>query len=454
MTAFRGWTSLLGVLCLSGTALAQSNNWNYAPYGAQLSRLDDPSMRSPALSAADVPRSAGQPVMRGPVAGNKAPESVATPAPQPAPASPYENAVADSGWGGGSEGGCGCGCEIGECCSCCGCSNWFAYVGGIVMGRDTPNRFWTTFDATNPANQLLYYPGSKFGGGVDTRIGYWFGCGCNDGCNNNCCSCGGRTGIEAVYWGAWGLDGQSSLYDPGNNLSTVMDDGLVSFNGTSASNFFDNSRSHELSRDDEFHNVEINFLYMPCCGGRFNVTGLAGVRFFRFNEGLQFGALAGSAPVGATFATDPNDAAYLNTDVQNNMIGFQIGAYLNFQMFDRFSVFAIPKIGIYGNHINGHNELIGGDGTVATFDASGDNLNFHNTKDVFSMVGSIDVGFNWAFCPHWSLLGGYRVVAATGVALGDNQIPQFFADEAGWQHINSNGSLILHGAFAGVEARF
>jgi hypothetical protein len=337
--------------------------------------------------------------------------------------------------------------------SCCNSSNWFAYVGGLTMGRDMPNHFYTTFDATNPANQLLYYPGADWGGGVDTRIGYWFGCGCNNGCNS-CCSCGPRFGIEAIYWGVWGLDGQSSIYDPTNSLSTVMDDGLVSFNGTPASDFFDNSRSHELSRNDEFHNLELNFLMMPVSGGRFQMTALAGVRFFRFNEGLQFGALAGSAPVGATFASDPADAAYLNTSVQNNLIGFQIGSYLNYQVNDRLSVFAVPKIGIYGNHITGHNELIGGDGTVATFDGNGDALNFHNTANVFSMLGSIDVGVNWAFTQHWSFIGGYRVVAATGMALGDNQVPQFFADEAGWQHINTNGSLILHGAFAGLECRF
>ena len=65
-----------------------------------------------------------------------------------------------------------------------------------------------------------------------------------------------------------------------------------------------------------------------------------------------------------------------------------------------------------------------------------------------------DVGVNWAFAPNWSLVGGYRVVAASGIALGDNQIPQFFADEAGWKEVKTNGNLILHGAFAGIEARF
>jgi len=64
------------------------------------------------------------------------------------------------------------------------------------------------------------------------------------------------------------------------------------------------------------------------------------------------------------------------------------------------------------------------------------------------------VGFNWALNPTWSVVGGYRLLAASGVALGDNQIPQTFATEGSWRTINTNGDLILHGAFLGVEARF
>jgi hypothetical protein len=239
-------------------------------------------------------------------------------------------------------------------------------------------------------------------------------------------------------------------------LGTVQDDGLVSFNGVAASNFFDNARSVELSRNDEFHDIEINFLVMPYAGmgGRFQMTALAGVRFFRFSEGLDWGQLAGTAPVGAQFGDNPADEAFVHCDLQNNLIGFQLGSYMNYQVCNRLSIFAVPKIGIFGNHIEGHNEMITGDGTVATFDGNGDTLNFHNTANVFSVLGSIDAGFTWQFSPVWSFVGGYRVVAASGIALGDNQIPQFFADEAGWKEIKTNGNLIIHGAFTGLQARF
>ena len=447
MTAFRNWTAVLGVLCLSGTVFGQVYTYPANdPYAVRQARIDAPS-----ILAADgtVPRPGDVPVMRGPVGG--APESVA--APQPVTPNAYQQAISNSGWG--SDSGAGSCSSAGDCGlpSCCENSHFFAYVGGLVMGRDMPNRFWTTFDQANPANQLRYFPGADWGGGVDTRIGYWFGCG-NDCCNS--CNCGPRFGIEAIYYGVWGLDGHTSIYDPSNQLGTVQDDGLVSFNGNAASNFFDNARSVRLDRNDEFHDVEINFLVAPYAnmGGRFQMTALAGVRFFRFSEGLDWGQLSGAAPANAQFGDNPANEAFVHTDVQNNLIGFQIGAYMNYQVSCRFSVFAVPKIGIYGNHVEGHNEMVTGDGTVATFDNNGDALNFHNSTNVFSVLGSLDAGFTWAVTPVWSVVGGYRVVAVSGMALGDNQVPQFFADEAGWKEIKTNGNLILHGAFAGIQARF
>jgi hypothetical protein len=49
---------------------------------------------------------------------------------------------------------------------------------------------------------------------------------------------------------------------------------------------------------------------------------------------------------------------------------------------------------------------------------------------------------------------GYRVLAATGIGLADNQIPPYLNDIPTIQDIDRNGSLILHGAFAGLTYRF
>jgi hypothetical protein len=439
MNAIRSWTTFVGSLCLAGTTLLAgtlARATDSVSYAVRLSRLDDSASRG-AWDGYWVGGQSMKPAFAGNVSDPNAPSK---------PDSVYEQAAGNSE---------DYGCQLPDCCGCCN-QHFYAYLGGLTMGRDAANHSWTTFDQTNVANQLLHFPAADWGGGVDTRIGYWFGCGsgCGDPCGCcNCCHSEERYGIEAVYWGVWGLDGTASVSDPTHQLGTVQFDGLVGFvNPNDATLWFDNADQVRLLRNDEFHNVEINFLYLPCwtpCD-RFTLTAIAGIRYFRFSEGLTWEQFANSAGIPAGFS----DEAITHVDVQNNLVGFQIGSYMNYRLCRRWSVFAVPKVGIFGNHIVGHNQMALADGMPATFDANGDELNFHNSANVFSMLASIDVGFNWAFNRNWSWIGGYRAVAVTGVALGDNQIPPFFADESGWQTINTNGSLILHGAFTGLEARF
>ena len=91
MIAYRAWTSLVGVLCLTGTAVAQSNYLGASdPYGVRMTRLDDStSVRTPMLHSAT-------PAMN-PATGNSAPETVATP--QPATGGVYSDALNSTGWG-------------------------------------------------------------------------------------------------------------------------------------------------------------------------------------------------------------------------------------------------------------------------------------------------------------------------------------------------------------------
>jgi hypothetical protein len=66
----------------------------------------------------------------------------------------------------------------------------------------------------------------------------------------------------------------------------------------------------------------------------------------------------------------------------------------------------------------------------------------------------IDVGVDWQLSRNWSARVGYRVVALTGVALADDQFPQYIVDMPEIAHIDSHSSLLLHGAFAGLTYNF
>jgi opacity protein-like surface antigen len=362
--------------------------------------------------------------------------------------------------------GCGCagsGCWAGDCGVQCG-HTWYGYVGGLYMGRDRSNKFWTTFETGNNANQLMYFPGADFGGGFETTIGFtWSGCGDgfgNLGCTNSCSDCNSccspyRHGIEATYWGVWGLDAEDSRRSETNQLSTPIDLGFVNIPtpGLPASVFFDNAREHRLRRDGEVHNVEINLVdfITPMHGRDVTYQWLVGARFFKFDEFLQFASVSS----GNEFGSDAGlNEASLDLDIENNLIGAQIGGRADWRVTRAWRLFAGTKVGVYANDINFDTRLSRGDGALATFETTGNAFDLHAHETDVSLLAQLDLGVAWDFSRNWSANIGYRAVGVSGLALADDQLPAFLAAEQDWTDIDSNGSMILHGGFAGLEFRY
>ncbi len=199
-----------------------------------------------------------------------------------------------------------------------------------------------------------------------------------------------------------------------------------------------------LSRVDRINNVEINFMNQSILStARTQATWLAGVRYFRFDETLTYGSVAGGHTLG-----EANGAyeGYLRDRSINNLIGPQIGICLSHYITPRFGLFITPKFGVFGNAASTQNTLYTGNG-YTTWDLKAN-------KTGFSTLGQIDIGANYQLSQRWSVYGGYRLVAITGVALADNQFLPYLADTTGFQQPKTNGDLILNGAFAGVLFRF
>jgi hypothetical protein len=354
-------------------------------------------------------------------------------------------------------------CWAGDCGMPAGHS-WYGYVGGLVMTRDRSNKFWTTFETGNNANQLMYFPGSDWGGGFESTIGFaWGGCGsscgnvgCTSGCGDcNACDPGYRHGIEATYWGVWGLDAEDSRRSETNTLSSPIDLGFVNIPtpGLPASVFFDNAREHRLRRDGEVHNVEINLVdfVTPVYGRDVQFQWLVGARFFKFDEFLQFASVSTGNEFGSAGGINE---AYLDQDIENNLIGAQIGGRADWRVHRAWRLFAGTKIGVFANDINYDVRLYRGDGALATFESTGNTFDLHAHETDVSLLAQLDLGVAWDFSKHWSANIGYRAVGVSGLALADDQIPAFLAAEDDWTDIDSNGSMILHGGFAGLEFRY
>jgi hypothetical protein len=320
---------------------------------------------------------------------------------------------------------------------------WYASASALVMGRNAPNRLWTTYESGNEPNQIDGTNRFEWRWGGEVRFGRRF------------CCCGSSTwAVEATYWTLEPLNSLASITHP-NGVSTTLTVGNVFFGGYPATEWFDNALEHRLRRRNEIHNVELNLVRYRIFSAAelpWDLSCSAGVRFFRFDENLVFSSVAD--PVNMTDPTMHHEA-FLDDRITNNLIGFQLGFDADFYMTPSLRMFVTPKFGIYNNRIEHLFRAYLGDGTVATqYEYPGLTYPVSSTTDVVSFLTQIDVGLAWHFAANWSAQIGYRAVVATQVGLADHQIPHFIVDIPEIANIDANGDLILHGGFVGLAYNF
>ena len=308
---------------------------------------------------------------------------------------------------------------------------WSARLGALIMTRDDPNTVWLTFDNTQIASALL--------GTRDAAVHDWKG-GFEVGLSR---MIGNEHAIGVTYWTLDRFEEAGSVRSDANILNTSINLNGVTIGGTNADQFFDAAREHRVSRTNEFHNIEINLMHMPvqlASGSPVSLNWLAGVRYFRFDEGLLFGAVSGGNEFGSAGGTNE---AYLDIDVLNNLVGFQLGTDGRIQVLRNVALFGSLRGGIYGNHVRGRTMLYRGDGL--------EGFNIQNTENDVSMLGELNLGMEWQPASWFSTYLGYRAVFVSGVALSDAQIPPFLADARGIEDLDTNGELILHGLMIGGQ---
>ena len=328
---------------------------------------------------------------------------------------------------------------------------WYCSTSALVMTRNKGNKVWLSYEDGDESNQLMNTNDIDLAWreGAEVRLGRRF------------CGCGQHWALEGVYWTLQPFYGRIELTDP-SGLATPLQFNEVFLPNPSpppatvnADEFFGNAAAeHVLRRSNKLYNIEINLVNYPMafgCDSRLDLNWLVGARFFRFEENLLFGSLQG----GGWTWDDLTHQAFLSDRIYNNLIGFQFGCEAGYQVCCTWRVFVAPKFGIYNNHIRNSFELFRGDGQMATQTAyPGESYPVNSHTDCISFLTQVDLGVEWQFAENWSAQVGYRVVAITGVGLADNQIPPYVVDIPEIRDIDTNGDLILHGAFAGVRFNF
>ncbi|MBX3419102.1 MAG: BBP7 family outer membrane beta-barrel protein [Pirellulaceae bacterium] len=259
-------------------------------------------------------------------------------------------------------------------------------------------------------------------------------------------------GFEARYWGLFSGCGGTFISDSAftnlDGLSEIQHDPA----GTNVRDVFNIAGAHELCRSNQIHNFEVNRLINA---GSFNGLGcrtvnyelLHGARWFQFDEQFEYTAVAGVAPTRLDYTLDAN----------NTLLGYQVGGRGSHGVSDRLQLISGVRFGLFNNRIRHRQRMsdeIGFTSYINSGPFSGTPYDFSSTKNDLATVGEIDLGLGYLLTNSCRATIGYRLIGVTGVALAPDQIPVNFTDVNQIERINSNGSLLLHGFYGGLNFCF
>ena len=379
----------------------------------------------------------GGPGYPGITTGYQAPAATAMDQVAPMQSAPVGGAVVDggtygAGYGGCDSGGCdtGCGCDVAACAPVCKSRNWFYGLNGLVFNRDYEDDVYLTRDPMG--NTLLSTDAD-----TNTLGGLEFFFGSRNSCGN---------GFEMRYWGLFNDEATATLTGAASYSTYLTDLQNVIWptSGEDLQTIFDRAETHTITRDNEIHNVEFNFLRRGGCfttrtGRCGNYELLHGFRWFEFDEEFHWDVL--------NTAAVPN-ALYFDTNVRNTLLGYQFGSRANFCLTQRMAFNIGTKVGVYNNRARADQVIQDDLGVYAT--VNGTDYNFTDAKNDISMLGEIDLGVSRLVSQCSRINLGYRAIGVSGIALAPDQYSNFNAVTP-IRDIQSNGNLLLHGAYFGFE---
>ena len=397
-------------------------------------------------------------------------------------------------------------------------SQWFGGVYGLYMTRSNPSYRRYTVGVDTGVTGVPYYPVASdtenesscgfldpdLRAGVEVRLGCTFGIGDSCDCGGSGCggggygnACGGDScGCQPcctpccqqmfaweVAW--WGIDRDvQEQYVDGPLTATFRYYGMVNYagleyddgGGAQSVNTFYNYQipitgtgdgtggervvSQRVRTNFWCQNLELNMLRLPLytggcgcdCAEPFSLTGLCGVRYFRFGDDFEFDTEWSNGSFDG-WGNGTNELFH-QIQMDNQLLGFQLGANMNYCVASRWNVFWDTNFGLYNNHINAYQRMYNPINGPATFVQDGRNATVLASTDVVSFLGEMRIGGGYLFTNHLRGILAYRALGITGVALAPDQIKPEYSNWADTALINSGGSIVIHGIQAGFECNY
>ncbi len=265
-------------------------------------------------------------------------------------------------------------------------------------------------------------------------------------------------GFEVGYWAL--NPGRTSSVLTGANVATNIRgfDRLTHVSsGRDLLDIYSNTTAQTIVRDTDINNLEFNMLRN---GGSFCTRGnrrgfyelLGGFRWFEFDESLQYGATVDTA----AYPASPSDFFY-NLEARNRLLGLQLGARNELCFGSKLRLFTGVKGGIFNNNIRTIQNLTDTNGEIAQINAgsaAGRPFSYNDEKNDVAFLGELDFGFLYHLSCRSRIRLGYRALGVSGVALAADQMPFDYSDPNELSRANSNGGLLLHGGYYGLEFCF
>jgi hypothetical protein len=391
-----------------------------------------------------------------------------------------------------------------------GCGYWFGGVYGLVMERDSADKYPLSFQATGLSPGDYPMPSdivmdsrdvdSDFQGGVEFRFGRTFGGLMADPCGYGCGCCGPTWGIEGVYWTLF-EDNQYTqyVYDGTTRLYSMMPMRGLQFDpGAGAApvnEFWDYAppvattpiivTMTKARSAFEVQNVELNLLRLSLCGNACAAPAVCNVgcdsgscesgscdtcatgncdKGYGFGGGCSRFSCTGvcgfrylefdeSFMYGVNYYNTGNAASgYLDywANTENRLFGGQIGCNGMYRIGCKWGLHMNTLVGLFGNDIDVEQYFYSSGGNVTY--TTGEDFDVDASKTDVSMLGEVRLGASYQATCHCRLYGGWRAIGITGLALAPEQTPIAFLNAAQMAgYVNSNGSMILHGLQTGIE---
>ncbi|MCA9136077.1 MAG: BBP7 family outer membrane beta-barrel protein [Planctomycetales bacterium] len=181
--------------------------------------------------------------------------------------------------------------------------------------------------------------------------------------------------------------------------------------------------------------------------GRLRVQTLHGFRWFQLEDELEI-----AANVDGVGGYQPADLYYMS-ETENNLFGYQFGSMLSYCLGSRAMVNVGGKIGVYGNDAKFMHRITTDTamGYTNSQGAGAGDICTESSDVSLAGLGELDMGLGYRLSNRWTVNGGYRVLAACGVATAVGQMPTEYSTAASAGAVRADDCLILHGAYLGLD---